>query len=123
MIRYVLPLLAGVCLLAGCAGAKSDFGCNATSTDNCMTIDAANRLARQKAKAAAAKPDATRLPAPAESGRSLSLFNAVRAGLPGPVRLPEGNATVWVAPWVDSQDSYHEPGRLSFVVNPGEWHP
>lgn len=42
--------LVGIALLTGCAGAKSDFECNATSSDSCMTIDAANNMARMKSQ-------------------------------------------------------------------------
>lgn len=119
-----MPLLAGVVLLTGCAGAKSDFECNATSSDSCMTIDAANNMARQKAKEATVKPGATSLPAlvkPVNAGVPLTRNGHRAYFLPKPVRTPEYTATVWVAPWVDGQDNFHEPGLLSFVVKPGEW--
>lgn len=124
MNKLIMPLLAGVVLLAGCAGAKSDFECSATSSDSCMTIDAANNMARQKAKAAAVKPGATLLPAmvkPGNAGVPLTRTGPRASFLPEPVRTPESTAKVWVAPWVDGQDNFHEPGLLSFVVKPGEW--
>lgn len=119
-----MPLLAGVVLLTGCAGAKSDFECNATSSDSCMTIDAANIMARQQAKVAAVKPGAASLPALGKpSGAVIPLTrSAQRASfLRPPVRTPETTAKVWVAPWVDGQDNFHEPGLLSFIVKSGEW--
>lgn len=124
MNKLIMPLLAGVVLLAGCAGAKSDFECNATSSDSCMTIDAANNLARQKAKEAEVKPGATSLPAlvkPGNAGIPLARTGPRSSFLPDPVRTPESTAKVWVAPWVDGQDYFHESGLLSFVVKPGEW--
>ncbi|EAC0381468.1 hypothetical protein E0669_21950 [Salmonella enterica subsp. enterica serovar Typhimurium] len=125
MNKLIMPLLAGVVLLAGCAGAKSDFECSATSSDSCMTIDAANNMARQKAKAAAVKPGAASLPVLAKpAGVGIPLTRSVQGAsfLRPPVRTPETTAKVWVAPWVDGQDNFHEPGLLSFVVKPGEWH-
>ncbi len=124
MNKLIMPLLAGVVLLTGCAGAKSDFECNATSSDSCMTIDAANNMARQKAKEAAVKPGATSLPAlvkPGNAGVPLTRTGPRSSFLPEPVRMLESTAKVWVAPWVDGQDNFHEPGLLSFVVKPGEW--
>ena len=125
MNKLIMPLLAGVVLLSGCAGAKSDFECNATSSDSCMTIGAANSMARQKTKSAAVKPGATLLPTLAKpGGEGIPLTRSALGAsfLRFPVRTPEATAKVWVAPWVDSQDNFHAPGLLSFVVKPGEWH-
>lgn len=125
MNKLIMPLLAGVVLLTGCAGAKSDFECNATSSDSCMTINAANNMARQKAKEVAVKPGAASLPAlvkPGDVGFPLTRTGPCVSFLRVPLRTPELTATVWVAPWIDGQDYFHEPGLISFVVKPGEWH-
>lgn len=47
-----------------------------------------------------------------------------RCDSPGQVRAQrsvEGIAHVWVAPWVDTDDVFHQPGRVSFVVNDARW--
>ncbi|TDS84831.1 conjugal transfer pilus assembly protein TraV [Rahnella sp. BIGb0236] len=47
-----------------------------------------------------------------------------RCDSPGQVRVQrsaEGIAHVWVAPWVDTDDVFHQPGRVSFVVNDAKW--
>lgn len=47
-----------------------------------------------------------------------------RCDSPGQVRAQrsaEGIAHVWVAPWVDTDDVFHQPGRVSFVVNDAQW--
>lgn len=36
-------------------------------------------------------------------------------------RFVEDIAHVWVAPWVDTDDVFHQPGRVSFVVNDSRW--
>jgi len=46
-LRPALTLAAAV-VLAGCAGAQSDFQCNATAGDTCMTMEAANDRARDE---------------------------------------------------------------------------
>ena len=38
-----------------------------------------------------------------------------------PQRSAEGIAHVWIAPWVDTDDVFHQPGRVSFVVNDAQW--
>lgn len=53
----LLMLVAGGLMLTGCAGMKSEFDCNDTASNGCMTMDEANNKARtmtenQKGKAA-----------------------------------------------------------------------
>ena len=48
----------------------------------------------------------------------------VRCDNPGtvhPQRSRDQIATVWIAPWVDSDNAFHQPGRVSFVVSPADW--
>ncbi len=184
-------LLAGcVLLLSGCAGVKSSFDCDATTSDTCMTMTKANQLARSNAEKQAGKPAAGGLPslvnlpatpaaavpsasrsvvsAPA-GARSVSTPSAgvnthpatstlaprpvagtpvtpaprpavswpaaavvmsapscqsTRCDNPGaghPQRSQDQTATVWIAPWVDSDNAFHQPGRVSFVVRPADW--
>jgi conjugal transfer pilus assembly protein TraV len=50
--------------------------------------------------------------------------SAGRCDSPGQVRAQrsvEGIAHVWIAPWVDTDDVFHQPGRVSFVVNDSHW--
>ncbi|MFO6300467.1 type IV conjugative transfer system lipoprotein TraV [Rahnella selenatireducens] len=47
-----------------------------------------------------------------------------RCESPGQVRAQrsaEAIAHVWIAPWVDTDDAFHQPGRVSFVVNDARW--
>lgn len=38
-----------------------------------------------------------------------------------PQRSVETMANVWVAPWVDINNVFHQPGRVSFVVDTSRW--
>ncbi|EFL9407017.1 type IV conjugative transfer system lipoprotein TraV, partial [Escherichia coli] len=58
--------LASLLTLSGCAGTTSDFECNATTSDTCMTIEQANEKAKRLEEASTVKPDATSLPRLAE---------------------------------------------------------
>lgn len=192
-MKNITLLLAGsVLLLSGCAGVKSSFDCDATTSDTCMTMTKANQLARDKAAkntgkqvagglpslvnlpvtSAAALPSASRSAAstsssvqvtsnrPAVSGSIPADINttaatstlaprpvagtpvtpasrpavsggnpapscqSVRCDNPGtvhPQRSQDRIATVWIAPWVDSDNAFHQPGRVSFVVSPADW--
>nr|WP_241391394.1 MULTISPECIES: type IV conjugative transfer system lipoprotein TraV [Serratia]ULG12053.1 type IV conjugative transfer system protein TraV [Serratia entomophila]ULG12428.1 type IV conjugative transfer system protein TraV [Serratia entomophila]ULG18376.1 type IV conjugative transfer system protein TraV [Serratia proteamaculans]ULG19651.1 type IV conjugative transfer system protein TraV [Serratia proteamaculans] len=175
-------LLAGCALLlSGCAGVKSSFDCDATTSDTCMTMTKANQLAKDKAAKQSGKPGAGGLPslvnlpapapAPAPAASRLAVSSPVgtsavvtpkplaettsggliaplavankaagstalrpvtvapscqnvRCDSPGtvhPQRTQDRVATVWIAPWVDSDNAFHQPGRVSFVANPSDW--
>lgn len=83
---YPALLLAAAALLAGCAGAQSDFECGATAGDTCMTMEAANDRAR--ALAAPVKPAAGALP------RLADRQAAVPAALPAVKPAPAVSVTV-----------------------------
>lgn len=38
-----------------------------------------------------------------------------------PVRGMETTAQLWVAPYIDDNDVYHQPGKVLFVISPGYW--
>jgi len=192
MKKITLLLAGSALLLSGCAGVKSSFDCDATTSDTCMTMTKANQLARDKAAKQAGKPAAGGLPSlvnlPATSAaavpsasRSVVIVpsgarvtsnrpavsvgtatglstnaaastltsrpvgvtpitpvsrtnvsvvtpapscQSVRCDNPGsvhPQRSQDQIATVWIAPWVDSDNAFHQPGRVSFVVSPADW--
>lgn len=178
-MKYPLFLITGITLLlTGCAGVKSSFDCDATTSDTCMTMTRANELAKEKAARQSVKQGADGLPglvslpaaapvssrtappainrlpssvpdtrpvsapvsaltAPGQSAPRRTAVVPVSAGTdvrfacastrcdsPGvarPQRSAENTATVWIAPWVDSESVFHQPGRVSFIVSPGEW--
>lgn len=208
MKKITLLLAGSVLLLSGCAGVKSSFDCDATTSDTCMTMTKANQLARDKTakqtgkQAAGGLPSLVNLPAqtasqpvpvrsvirpastlaPAVSAPSVGapapVTAAARPSAPAPVRTsgllsprpvagapvsttasrpvltsppvrsvtpvtapapscqtvrcdspgsvhPQRSqdrvATVWIAPWVDSDNAFHQPGRVSFVADPADW--
>ncbi|EHX0855191.1 type IV conjugative transfer system lipoprotein TraV [Salmonella enterica subsp. enterica] len=164
MKKITLLLAGSALLLSGCAGVKSSFDCDATTSDTCMTMTKANQLARDKAAKQAGKPAAGGLPSlvnlpatsavgvpsasrsavsPPSGTRTVSTTHPVSAGTsagvntntttscqnvrcdnPGsvhPQRSQDQIATVWIAPWVDSDNAFHQPGRVSFVVSPADW--
>lgn len=183
-LMLLIPL-GGALLLTGCAGTESEFECNATTSDTCMTMEQANEKAKALEERSHAKPAAAGLPrladgnfrtssansyplppqphiAPvrtttspvtASSGRLLSSAPVSRAPvavsstapaavyhrpvsvstytstspatLPGayprPLRKGEQTASLWIAPYVDAEDVYHQPATVLFVVTPPVW--
>ncbi|MEN4170766.1 type IV conjugative transfer system lipoprotein TraV [Serratia marcescens] len=167
----LFPALGGVLLLAGCAGVSSEFGCNATTSDSCMTMEQANEKAKSLEEGSEAKPAAAALPrladgdfaavgrdtglVPVSAGSTSRLLPRQGAASPAPAvpasptiaapsaivttvstctlprcagvgstrpaRKAEQTAQLWIAPWIDSQDVYHQPGKVLFVVKPAVW--
>ncbi|EFL9247461.1 type IV conjugative transfer system lipoprotein TraV [Escherichia coli] len=162
-ISLFIPLL-GTLLLSGCAGTSTEFECNATTSDTCMTMEQANEKAKKMEQPADAKPVAASLPrlaegnfrttsvqAVAETTPSRSrpavtglpeqkllaprpLFTAARevktivpvssvapVTPPRPLRTGEQMAALWIAPYIDNQDVYHQPSSVFFVIKPSAW--
>ncbi|HFK5727419.1 TPA: type IV conjugative transfer system lipoprotein TraV [Enterobacter asburiae] len=159
--------------LTGCAGLNSDFDCNKTATDQCLTTAEANKLAAQgkslddlTAEKNAKKPAGETLPALRNSAPVVNPFRPVSAAAtgttaakpaasrplttapakssgslvtplatsshatPAPVntagrvqvqRIPDATQRLWIAPWVDTDDNFHQPAVVEFVKNKSHW--
>ncbi|MBK5145546.1 type IV conjugative transfer system lipoprotein TraV [Budviciaceae bacterium BWR-B9] len=58
-MRFIsISLLTTVLLLTGCAGVNSEFECNATTSDSCMTMEEANQKAKSMTYTSKAVPAA-----------------------------------------------------------------
>lgn len=162
-ISLFIPLL-GTLLLSGCAGTSTEFECNATTSDTCMTMEQANEKAKKLEQSSEAKPVAASLPRLAEGNfRTMPvqtitattpsgsrpavttlpeqkllaprpLFTAARevktivpvssvapVTPPRPLRTGEQTAALWIAPYIDNQDVYHQPSSVFFVIKPSAW--
>ncbi|EFB1889981.1 TPA: type IV conjugative transfer system lipoprotein TraV [Escherichia coli] len=142
-ISLFIPLL-GTLLLSGCAGTSTEFECNATTSDTCMTMEQANEKAKKLEQTSEAKPVAASLPRLAEGNfRTMPvqkllaprpLFTAARevktvvpvssvapVTPPRPLRTGEQTAALWIAPYIDNQDVYHQPSSVFFVIKPSAW--
>ena len=185
-LMLLIPL-GGALLLTGCAGTETEFQCNATTSDTCMTMEQANEKAKLKEERSDAKPAAAGLPQLAEgnfrttsvnpyplppqpnlnrarvaaereraravylnnptakneaiyfeTGKRLQSLPVVKMSLPvvastftspstppgnypRPLRKGEETTSLWIAPYVDSDDVYHQPATVLFVVKPSAW--
>ncbi|WJV56199.1 type IV conjugative transfer system lipoprotein TraV (plasmid) [Pectobacteriaceae bacterium CE70] len=173
-----LPVVLLGGMLTGCAGMNSDFDCNKTATDQCLSMSDASHLAakgkslddltaeaqtvpKPAAESLASttnikpnvSPDrpisvaglaprpiagtpvsnndamlrASTIPVAGSNTRSLSAIRPITpadyAG-PGQVdarRIPDATQRLWIAPWVDEQDSFHQPAVVEFVKNKSRW--
>ncbi|MCV5926094.1 type IV conjugative transfer system lipoprotein TraV, partial [Escherichia coli] len=64
-LMLLIPLGSAL-LLTGCAGTETEFQCNATTSDTCMTMEQANEKAKKLERSSEAKPVAASLPRLAE---------------------------------------------------------
>jgi conjugal transfer pilus assembly protein TraV len=162
-------LLCGA--LAGCAGLNSDFDCNKTATDQCLTTGEANKLAAQgkslddlNAEKTSKKPAGETLPALHNIAPAVSPSRPVSVAATGPApqktiaprplagtpltpvstsvirpvstvpvtpvndpgrvavqRIPDATQRLWIAPWVDTDDNFHQPAVVEFVKNKSHW--
>ncbi|HBS5458284.1 TPA: type IV conjugative transfer system lipoprotein TraV [Klebsiella pneumoniae] len=137
-ISLFIPLL-GTLLLSGCAGTNTEFECNATTSDTCMTMEQANEKAKKLEQSSEAKPVAASLPRLAEGNFRTMPVQTVTATTPSgsrpavtahpeqkllaprPLRTGEQTAALWIAPYIDNQDVYHQPSSVFFVIKPSAW--
>lgn len=97
-----LPLFS----LTGCTTAlRGQFDCSGTPGVQCKSISEVNRMVDKGIIPKNKSIDKTIL---ATKGKSLR-------------RSKEEVLTVWVAPFEDEEGVFHEPGRLTAVVNPAQW--
>ncbi|EEB8601038.1 type IV conjugative transfer system lipoprotein TraV [Salmonella enterica] len=76
----------------------------------------------------AMRPPAQKLPAPRplftadrEAGAVVPVSTASSVVSPRPLRIGEQTAALWIAPYIDSQDVYHQPSAVFFVIKPSAW--
>ncbi|WP_323612696.1 type IV conjugative transfer system lipoprotein TraV [Pectobacterium versatile] len=176
---YKIMGAAIICgVLSGCAGMNSDFDCNKTATDQCLSMTEANKLAAKGkniddlgAEKSVKKPAGETLPALrnaapiVNTNRSVSAAStgsqAFKTVSPRPIystptsgavasvqskpnlaegktssvsplpsadsgrvvaqRIPDVTQRLWIAPWVDTDDNFHQPAVIEFVKSESRW--
>ncbi|MDU7757578.1 MAG: type IV conjugative transfer system lipoprotein TraV [Staphylococcus epidermidis] len=171
MKLFIFTAIGGALLLSGCAGTSSEFECNATTSDTCMTMHQANDKAKLKEEGDTVKADAGALPRLADGNFSSASNSApatsmplptpsvqrvahvpftakpiapapltsvsvkpasqpyitpvstpvVSTEYPRPLRVGERTAQLWIAPYIDKADVYHQPSNVVFVVTSSHW--
>lgn len=110
----IIAILISMGALSGCAGLNSNFKCNKTAGDSCETISVVNQKANDGFYDFSGVTNKT---------PNNSLFNSeftgykTNAPLPGaPVRYAEVTQRIWIAPYQDLEENYHEPSFVYVVL-------
>lgn len=92
-ILYLTPVALAL-LLSGCAGMKSEFDCDATASNSCMTMDEANNKARSVTENNTFRQQDTKTLPPLAESR----VQQPGESLPFAVRTPADKTAVSVQP-------------------------
>ena len=109
------------CLLAGCAGMNSDFNCNKAAGDQCMSVTETNDMARQGQAGVSMAQNSGASDTGSIPSAHLMTY-PLKPPMPGvPVRAGESVQRLWIAPWIDTAHTFHEPSVVYFVKTPSHW--
>ena|SRR3990167_6761354 len=115
--------------LAGCAGMNSNFGCNARAGDSCTPVSKVNQNAQagdyDNAESDGDGPLAssgTQTFAYENKSANQNAGYNVTTPIPGqPVRFGDTVQRIWIAPYEDASQNYHEPSYVYTVLDKSHW--
>lgn len=120
----IISLMGGLILLSGCASMNGNFGCNAKANRRCTPVSKVN------AKAAAGDFDHQTRGAIFSLPSSSTMFSyaSQHAGYQGTmpilgksVRTEERLQRIWIAPYQDRANNYHESNTIYTVLKKPHW--
>ncbi len=115
----IIPAIALIVSVAGCTGMNGNFGCNATAGDSCSSVSEIN--AKADAGYYANQNSASQPFSYKQTNTSPGGYQGVTP-LPGePVRFGERVQRIWLAPYQDSANNYHEPSYVYTVLQQPHW--
>ncbi len=110
-------------MLSGCAGMNGKFNCNATAGDSCTPVSIVNRNAQAGRYDNVDNSDDSGSASQQNFGyASKDAGYNVTTPIPGePVRFGETVQRIWIAPYKDSAQNFHEPSYVYAVLNKAHW--
>ena len=91
--------------LCACAPMNTQFSCNATAGDHCLSIEEVNSMTESHEEHAGIWRERVHA-APMKAERSSSK----------PSRFSKNTQTIWVAPWIDKQGVRHQDDTLYAAI-------
>jgi conjugal transfer pilus assembly protein TraV len=110
-IILIIPII----FLTGCAGMNSKFDCNIGPGGTCRSMDQVNK------EASSGVFNTNSIPVSAARQNSTNLGYPLLAYKGQPIRTGETIQRIWIAPFEDQDDNYHEPSYVYTVVKKSEW--
>jgi len=86
---FFLAMLLSATCLSGCSPLNTQFSCNATAGDHCLSIEEVDAMTQTHEEHAGATPKKI-----------------------NPSRLADESRTIWVAPWRDAKGVWHKNDTL-----------
>lgn len=135
-------LLLGIVIptfLSGCMGINSRFDCNVSSGGKCVPMDSIHKMADRGEFNAKTRPiyRTTRYNNITKARRStrgnrnnsgikyqkhpLNSFSSFTSLSNHPPRESEAIQKIWIGPYEDANDNYHEPSYIYSVIKKGRW--
>lgn len=115
-----ITLFVSPCLyLSGCTGMSGRFSCNDMPGDSCTPVSVINHQVdtgtydpKTEASAASFKSSLAGYDINSDSNSGGS-----------PLRHPERTKRIWIAPYVDMQDNFHESNTVYTILSKPYWVP
>lgn len=118
----VIPLIMAFLGVTGCTGMNSDFGCNDIAASGCTAVSVVNRNASSGFYNHARYSGSTYRVSEVSSLQTEAQGYQGLTPNPGePVRGQEVIQRIWIAPYQDSSNTYHEPSYVYTVLKKPTW--
>ena len=124
-----IPAIIVLAMLSGCAGINGHFGCNTKAGSSCTPVSQVNAQANAGDFDHQTSGGRIQLPRSqtfgyANSKNTLEKVSGYRGvtPIPGePVRFGERIQRIWIAPYQDLANNYHEPSYVYTVLEKPHW--
>lgn len=112
MQKIIFTLL--LIFIAGCSTMNSSFDCPNKPGVMCQSLDQVNTMVDRGefSRSGSVTKDVTSIPMDT---------NKVYTATNTPLRTGEQVLRIWIAPYQDAQNNYHDEGALYAVVRPSQW--
>jgi type IV conjugative transfer system lipoprotein TraV len=124
IFKKMCSLMVAGLILSGCAGTNGNFSCQAVSGGGCTPVSQIN----DKANAGVFKEEAMSREVSGLSSTQTFQTTSNQSGYHGvtpaagePVRAGERIQRIWIAPYQDLANNYHEPSYLYIVLERPHW--
>ena len=117
----IITLLGLGVILTGCTGMSGSFGCNAMPGSSCTPVSVIN----QEVDNGTYQDKTSERESQKHPGVQASLLGFDMnddANLTGhPIRSTEHTKRIWIAPYIDQQDNYHQSNIVYTVLTKPYW--